>query len=153
TLPGGLSWASNWNTGSSSTAVMPSCWRYGIFSITPAKVPRVFSATPELGCRVNPRTCISYTMVCADGCRSGTSPSQSYVLVSTTTLFIALGVFSPGLDAASRLYVGGTATPRPYGSRRTLAGSNRIPLAGSAGPSTREPYILPHFRPGTKTCQ
>ena len=34
--PGGQSCASNWNTGSSSTAVMPSSWRYGIFSIRPA---------------------------------------------------------------------------------------------------------------------
>jgi hypothetical protein len=34
---------------------MPSAWRYGIFSISTAKVPRVFSPTPELGCRSSPR--------------------------------------------------------------------------------------------------
>lgn len=33
----------------------------------PANVPRVFSAMPELGWRVEPRTCISYTMVCVEG--------------------------------------------------------------------------------------
>jgi hypothetical protein len=57
--------------------VIPSFWRYGIFSIRPANVPRVFSPTLELGWRVKPRTCISYTTVCADGRRNGASPSQS----------------------------------------------------------------------------
>ena len=37
------------HTGISSTAVTPSCWRYGIFSISAAKVPRLLSSTPELG--------------------------------------------------------------------------------------------------------
>jgi hypothetical protein len=32
--------------------VMPSAWRYGIFSTSPAYVPRFSGATPELGCRV-----------------------------------------------------------------------------------------------------
>ena len=40
--------SSNSFTGSSSTAVTPSCFRYGIFSISPAKVPGC--ATPEDGC-------------------------------------------------------------------------------------------------------
>jgi hypothetical protein len=64
-------------------------------------------------------------------------PSQSYALVSTSTLFIAAAVLSPFCRAASRLYVVGMAVARPYGSSRTLVGSNRIPAAGSKGPSTR----------------
>ena len=45
-----------WNTGISSTTVTPSSRRYGIFSTTPANVPRAASDTPELACCVNPRT-------------------------------------------------------------------------------------------------
>jgi hypothetical protein len=41
------------------------------------------------------------------------------------------------LRAASRLLFLGTTTPRPYGSSRTLSGSERNPLAGSLGPCTR----------------
>ena len=46
-------------TGNSSTAVMPSSFRYGILATTPAKVPRSSSRTFELERRVKPRTCIS----------------------------------------------------------------------------------------------
>ena len=49
--------SSNSQTGSSSTAVIPSAWRYGIFSIIPANVPG--RATPALGERVKPPTCTS----------------------------------------------------------------------------------------------
>ena len=35
------------------------------------------------------------------------------------------------LPAASRQQFFGTTVPRPYGSRRTLTGSKRIPLGGS----------------------
>jgi putative ABC transport system permease protein len=40
----------------SSTTVTPSSRRYGIFSTTPANVPRAFADTPALACWVNPRT-------------------------------------------------------------------------------------------------
>jgi len=70
--------------------------------MSPANVPRVFSGTPELGWRVNPRTCISYTIVRAEGRRSGASPSQSYSPQWTTTLFIAVAALSRVLCAASR---------------------------------------------------
>ena len=70
--------------------------------MSPANVPRVFSGTPELGWRVNPRTCISYTIVCAEGRLSGASPSQSYAPQFTTTLFIAVALVSLALCAASR---------------------------------------------------
>ena len=49
--------SSNSKIGISSTAVIPSSFRYGIFSMIPEKVPG--QETPELTCFVNPRTCIS----------------------------------------------------------------------------------------------
>ena len=50
--------SSNSKTGSSSTAVMPSDFRYGIFSMTAGERARD-ACTPELGERVKPPTCIS----------------------------------------------------------------------------------------------
>ena len=41
-----------------------------------------------------------------------------------------------GLPGGVATVVFGTTTPRPYGSRRTLAGSNCRPWAGSDGPAT-----------------
>ena len=46
--------SSNSVTGISSTAVIPSSFKYGIFSMTPAYVPR--ADTPEDACAVNPLT-------------------------------------------------------------------------------------------------
>src|SRR4030095_7334837 len=112
---------------------MPSCLRYGIFSINPAYVPRFFSDTPELGWRVKPRTCISYRIVREDGRRKGVSRSQSYARGSSTALFNAVAVLSLPREAASRLYFAGTTTARPYGSRRTLVGAQRRPLGGAHG--------------------
>jgi hypothetical protein len=68
----------------------------------PANVPRRLSVTPELGWRVKPPTCISYTMVRAEDRRRGSSPSQSYVEGSATTLFMAVAALSPVAPAASR---------------------------------------------------
>ena len=47
--PAGSPARSNWNTGSSSTAVTPRSLRYGIFSISPAYVPRFFGRDARAG--------------------------------------------------------------------------------------------------------
>ena len=39
-----------------------------------------------------------------------------------------------------------------YGSRRSLFGLQRSPLAGSNGPVTRYPYSWPGVMPGTRPC-
>lgn len=49
--------SSNSKIGISSTALIPSSFRYGIFSIRPAKVPGL--CTPEEECLVKPLTCSS----------------------------------------------------------------------------------------------
>ena len=68
-------------------------------------------------------------MVCAAGRHSGTSPSQSYALGSTTTLFIAMAALSPGSLPPSIVILRHNDA-LPYGSSNTLVGSNRNPRIG-----------------------
>lgn len=55
--------------------LIPSSFRYGIFSRSPANVPG--AVTCEDGCRVKPRTWVSYTTRSSAGSRSGVSSPQS----------------------------------------------------------------------------